>query len=64
MPEDDHYNRACLESVCDNFEAAFEHLRQAAALPKFNRAWAWEDPDFEWIRDDARFAEIVGPKPE
>jgi len=64
IPEDDFYNRACLESVCDNFELAFEHLQRAAQKEKFNPAWAWEDPDLQWIRDDSRFVEIVGPKPE
>jgi tetratricopeptide (TPR) repeat protein len=63
MPEDDWYNRACLESVCDNFDSAFEYLRKAAQREKFDPAWAWEDPDLQWIRNDPRFVEIVGPKP-
>ena len=64
MSEDDFYNRACLESVSDNFDMAFEHLLRAAQKEKFNPAWAWEDPDLQWIRDDPMFVEIVGPKPE
>jgi superkiller protein 3 len=64
MPEDDWYNRACLESVRDNFDLAFDHLRKAAQKEEFNPKWAWEDPDLQWIRNDQRFAEIVGPKPE
>jgi tetratricopeptide (TPR) repeat protein len=64
MPEDDWYNRACLESVGNNFDLAFEHLRKAVQRDGFNPAWAWEDPDLEWIRNDPRFVEIVGPKPE
>ncbi|MDL1944787.1 hypothetical protein FBQ99_20875 [Chloroflexi bacterium CFX2] len=63
IPEDDFYNRACLESVSDNFDLAFEHLEKAAQKEKFNPAWAWEDPDLQWIRDDPRFVEIVRPKP-
>ena len=62
MPEDDWYNRACLESVCDNFDLAFEHLRCAAQHEGFNPAWAWDDPDLQWIRDDPRFTKIVGPR--
>ena len=62
MPEDDWYNRACLETVCDNFDLAFEHLRQAAQAEQFNPDWAWDDPDLQWIRDDSRFTEIVGPR--
>ncbi|HRQ22604.1 MAG TPA: tetratricopeptide repeat protein, partial [Anaerolineales bacterium] len=63
MPEDDWYNRACLESVCDNFDLAFEYLEKAAKHDGFDPAWAWEDPDLQWIRDDSRFVEIVGAKP-
>jgi tetratricopeptide (TPR) repeat protein len=64
MPEGDLYNRACLESVCDNFDLAFEHLRKAAQGEQFNPSWAWDDPDLQWIRDDPRFTEIVGPRPK
>jgi tetratricopeptide (TPR) repeat protein len=64
IPEDDFYNRACLESVCDHFDLAFDYLRKAVQKEKFNPKWAWEDPDLQWIRGDPRFAEIVGPKPE
>ena len=64
IPEDDFYNRACLESVCDNLDLAFEYLRRAAQKEKFNPTWAWEDPDLQWLRDGPRFVEIVGAKPE
>ena len=64
MPEEDWYNRACLESVCDNFDPAFEYLEKAAKLDGFDPKWAWQDPDLQWIRDDPRFEKIVGPKPE
>ena len=64
LPEGDFYNKACLESVCDNTDVAFEHLRKATQQKKFNPSWAWEDPDLEWIRNDPRFLEIVGPRPE
>jgi tetratricopeptide (TPR) repeat protein len=64
LNEDDWYNLACLESICGNFAVAFEHLSKAVKHDEFNPRWAWEDPDFQWIRDDPRFVEIVGPKPE
>jgi len=59
---DDWYNLACLESICGNKEAAIENLRRAVENPAFNRDWAMRDPDFEWIRDDPRFNEILGEK--
>ncbi|MCK6585768.1 MAG: tetratricopeptide repeat protein [Anaerolineales bacterium] len=64
IPPDDFYNRACLESVCDHFDLAFEYLEKAAQKERFNPKWAWEDPDLQWIRNDPRFTEIVGQKPE
>ena len=57
---DDWYNLACVESVSGKTDAAIENLRRAAQLPEFNSDWARADPDFEWIRDDPRFKEIVG----
>lgn len=64
MPEDDWYNHACLESVRDNYDLAFEHLQKAVEKESFNPKWTWEDPDLQWIRNDPRFTEIVGAKPE
>ena len=64
IPEDDFYNRACLESVCDQLDMAFEYLQKASQRERFNPKWAWEDPDLQWIRSDPRFVEIVGPNPE
>ncbi|MBI3740407.1 MAG: tetratricopeptide repeat protein [Chloroflexi bacterium] len=57
---EDWYNLACLESICGNIDAAFENLRRAAQEKDFDREHAKRDPDLEWIRDDARFKEIVG----
>lgn len=48
----------------DNLDLAIEHLRKAAQRETFDPNWAWEDPDLQWIRDDPRFVEIVGPKPQ
>lgn len=64
IPKDNWYNYACLESVCDNFDLAFEYLQKASKEESFNSVWAWKDPDLQWIRDDPRFVQIVGLKPE
>lgn len=50
------------KSITGKIDNAFEHLEKAAKLDGFNAAWAWEDPDLQWIRDAPRFTEIVGPK--
>ncbi|PYS49294.1 MAG: hypothetical protein DMF68_10420, partial [Acidobacteria bacterium] len=60
IKSDDWYNLACLESICENTEAAIENLRRAAQADSFNPKWVRRDPDLEWIRDDPRFKEIVG----
>lgn len=66
IPKDENYwyNLACIEGILGNTELAFENLRKATQEKGIDKEWAWEDPDLQWIRDDPRFAEIVGPKPE
>lgn len=63
LPEDDFYSRACLESVCGNFNSAFEYLEKATE-EGLDSDWAWQDPDLQWIRNDPRFEQIVGAKPQ
>ena len=62
IEKSDWYNLACLESIAGKMESAFEYLDQAAQQNDFDRAWAWLDPDFEWLRMHARFEQIVGPQ--
>jgi hypothetical protein len=64
LPADNWYCKACLESVCNNPDLAFEHLAQAAQKGLLDPSWAWKDPDLVWIRNDPRFTEIVGPNPK
>lgn len=64
ISEDDWYNRACLESVCDNFDLAFGYLQKATKGGNFDPEWALKDWDLQWLRDDPRFMDIVGLKPE
>jgi Flp pilus assembly protein TadD len=63
VSEDDWYNRACLESMTNGLDAAFEYLQRAAQLEEFDPTWAWDDPNLIWLRNDPRFEQIVGPKP-
>lgn len=65
IPEDQDYwyNLACLESILGDIETAFDHLAKASREESFDVSWAWEDPDLQWLRDDPRFLEIVGPQP-
>ena len=60
LKPDDHYNLACLESIAGNVDAALEHLAKASEKAPGCRQLARRDPDFDFIRDDPRFRELVG----
>ena len=53
------YNLACCESLAGQTEDAIEHLRRAAEGSERFRELAREDSDFDPIRDDPAFREIV-----
>jgi tetratricopeptide (TPR) repeat protein len=54
------YNLACVESLAGRTDAAIEHLRQAGERSHRMRELASEDSDFDAIRDDPRFKELIG----
>jgi hypothetical protein len=54
------YDMACLAAVRGNTDKALAHLAKAAVNPRF-REHAREEPDFESLRDDPRFTELVSP---
>jgi tetratricopeptide (TPR) repeat protein len=55
------YIQACFEAICGNTEKALELLRIALERKQAVKEWAIrEDPDFESIRNDPRFKELVG----
>ena len=60
LPADDYYSRACLESIAGDADAAIEALRIALERKEEAVAWAREDPDFVFIRDDPRYRALVG----
>ncbi len=53
------YNLACSESLSGRTTDAIEHLRQAVGASQKHRADAREDSDFDAIRDDPLFKEII-----
>lgn len=54
------YNVACCESRAGRAGAAIEHLRVAIERSEQSRAFAAGDPDFDPIRDEPAFKELVG----
>lgn len=55
------YNAACFECLAGDADAAFGHLRLAVELgPDEVRKYAADDTDFDPLRADPRFVELVG----
>ena len=54
-----HYQLACYEALAGNADAAFEHLAKACAGDERAKEWARGDEDFDSVRDDPRFKELV-----
>jgi hypothetical protein len=55
-----YYNVACCESLAGRTDDAIEHLRRAIGMWKGFRDMANEDSDFDPIRDEPAFRELMG----
>jgi tetratricopeptide (TPR) repeat protein len=55
-----YYNVACCESLAGRPAAAVEHLRQAIDMWEGCRDMAKNDADFDAIRDQPAFQELIG----
>ena len=56
------YNLACCESLAGRTDDAIKHLRLAIARSESSRSLAAEDSDFDPIRDEPAFKELVSGK--
>jgi hypothetical protein len=54
------YNLACSESLSGHTVEAIDHLRRAAGASEKLRADARQDSDFDPIRDEPSFKEVIG----
>jgi hypothetical protein len=54
------FNVACCESLAGRKTDAIEHLRQAIELWEGCREMAKQDSDFDALRDEPAFAELIG----
>ena len=54
------YNLACGESLAGRTADALEHLRRSIELSERSRAFAKGDSDFDPIRDEPAFKELIG----
>jgi tetratricopeptide (TPR) repeat protein len=55
------YNLACCESLAGRTADALEHLRRAIDHSEQSRSYAKQDSDFDPIRDEPGFKELVAP---
>ena len=53
------YNLACLESLAGRTADAVDHLRRAIDMSERFRAYARDDSDFDPIRDEPGFKELI-----
>ncbi len=53
------YNLACCESLAGRTTDAVDHLRRAIEMSEACRAYAKDDSDFDPIRDEAAFKELI-----
>jgi hypothetical protein len=54
------YNLACCESLAGRREDSIEHLRRSIELsPRRSRALARDDSDFDAVRDEPAFKELI-----
>jgi mannose-6-phosphate isomerase-like protein (cupin superfamily) len=54
------YHLACFAALDGDADQAIAHLRRAVEMDPTAAKWASDDEDFDAIRDDPRFAELVG----
>jgi hypothetical protein len=60
IDKESEYNRACFEAICGNHDEALRLLKIALEKKLSSPDWARQDPDFERLRSDPRFQELVG----
>ena len=59
IKRENEYNQACFEAICGNFDKALELLKIGLEKRQSSKDWARRDPDFENLRGDPRFKELV-----
>jgi hypothetical protein len=60
MANESEYNKACIEAIAGNVDAALAHLERALAQVPGDRGWAARDPDLEPLHGHPHFEALVG----
>jgi tetratricopeptide (TPR) repeat protein len=56
---ENEYSRACLDAICGNVDEAIDLLQIALEKKQTYVEWIIHDPDLDFIRDDARFKQLI-----
>ncbi|MFN2216153.1 MAG: tetratricopeptide repeat protein [Anaerolineales bacterium] len=59
MQSENEYNKACLEALGGNTENAVAYLKTALKEKQVTMDWVMRDPDFDGIRNEQVFIELV-----
>lgn len=60
LKDGDFYNLACLNAILEEKAEALKYLKLAVERDSSYKRLAKTDPDFDWVRDDEQFWEIIG----
>jgi tetratricopeptide (TPR) repeat protein len=59
VKDENDYNQACLEALCGNAENAVALLKTALQGKQVTMEWVARDPDFDGIRNEQVFKDLV-----
>jgi tetratricopeptide (TPR) repeat protein len=59
IENENEYNQACFESICENTDRAIAFLRTALDKQQIQLELVRSDPDLDFIRTDPRFEELI-----
>jgi tetratricopeptide (TPR) repeat protein len=60
VTDDDYANQACLSAILDEKDKALKYLKLAVEENSIYKFWAETDPDFDSLRNNEQFREIIG----
>lgn len=60
IQDENEYNLACFEAICGNVDHSIELLRASLARNQVSLEWIRRDPDLDFVREDPRYAELMG----
>jgi tetratricopeptide (TPR) repeat protein len=64
QPNEDEYQQACFEALCGNADEALRLLKIALEKELHTGEFANNDSDFDFLKNDKRFQDLVRSKPE